>query len=58
MPFMETWYYVPETRWMSRGKILFMFRKGFPAIMKFLQGRGIYLHNLKILNDCQIWLSS
>lgn len=40
IPFMETWYYVPETRWMSRGKILCTFRKGFPAIMKFLQGRG------------------
>jgi hypothetical protein len=40
MPFMETWYYVPDIRWMSRGKILFTYRKVFPAIMKVLQGIG------------------
>jgi len=30
---------LPEARWMSRRTISFTFGKGFPAIMKFLQGR-------------------
>jgi hypothetical protein len=25
MPFLETWCYIPEARWMSRGNILFGF---------------------------------